>query len=72
MGVPHLLKCIFNLHCRGSPHIHGEFWINESPDVSNIETVSDVEMEGIVQYFSDKVDAWSPIVDAGKSDVHPC
>lgn len=58
--------------CRGSPHVHGIFWVKDSPDVSNLENASEEEVLKVIDYFSDLVEAWNPHVNADDADSHPC
>ncbi|KAK3933210.1 hypothetical protein KUF71_017471 [Frankliniella fusca] len=57
---------------RGSPHIHGVFWIQDAPDVSNIENESEENILKVVEYFSKLIDAWNPIINPPSADTHPC
>ncbi|XP_034255201.1 uncharacterized protein LOC117653547 isoform X2 [Thrips palmi] len=57
---------------RGSPHIHGIFWIENAPDVTNILQKTEEEQQEIIQYFNDLVTAFHPNQDQPPGNIHPC
>ncbi|KAK3931895.1 ATP-dependent DNA helicase [Frankliniella fusca] len=57
---------------RGSPHIHGVFWFENAPDVSNIENQSEEYIAEVINYFSKLIEAWNPLINPLQSDTHPC
>ncbi|KAK3924207.1 tRNA pseudouridine synthase B, partial [Frankliniella fusca] len=57
---------------RGSPHIHGLFWIENAPDVSNLDNMSEEYIQHVLDYYSELVTAINPIPDASSPDTHPC
>ncbi|KAK3910678.1 ATP-dependent DNA helicase RRM3 [Frankliniella fusca] len=56
----------------GSPHCHGIFWIKNAPDVSNIENESEEYLADVLNYFSNLVEAWNPIINPEQANTHPC
>ncbi|XP_034240282.1 uncharacterized protein LOC117644774 [Thrips palmi] len=57
---------------RGSPHIHGLFWFEDAPDVSDLDNASEQTLDNILDYFSKLVSAIDPCPNTNDSDVHPC
>ncbi|KAK3923264.1 ATP-dependent DNA helicase [Frankliniella fusca] len=57
---------------RGSPHIHGVFWFNEAPDVSNLDNASEEIIGNVINYFSELITAIDPYPNVEDSEVHPC
>lgn len=57
---------------RGSPHVHGLFWIDGAPDVSNLANASDEYLDEVIEYFSKLVEAIKPDIYGGSPDTHPC
>lgn len=60
------------LLCRGSPHLHGVFWFEGAPDVTNLEKESEQKIEEVLQYFSDLVTAINPDTNPEEPGIHPC
>ncbi|KAK3923470.1 Ornithine aminotransferase [Frankliniella fusca] len=57
---------------RGSPHIHGIFWFDGAPDVTQLETATPEQLEEVIDYFSTLVDACNPKINADEPNTHPC
>lgn len=47
----------FEWQHRGSPHVHGLFWLQDAPDCSDINSLSDADRQRIVSYFDQMVSA---------------
>ena len=62
----------FSLIYRGSPHIHGIFWFEGAPDVSNLESASSEYLNEVIDYFSKLIDAFNRKTDAEEANIHPC
>ncbi|KAK3931974.1 ATP-dependent DNA helicase, partial [Frankliniella fusca] len=56
---------------RGSPHMHGVFWFEDAPDVSNIKTANEEELKHICDYFDKLISAVNPNPRTENSAVHP-
>ena len=56
---------------RGSGHVHGFLWLKNGPDLDR-KNVNDLEhRRELVQFFSNKVFAHSPIPNLGRPAVNP-
>jgi len=69
--VSNINKLCFSFF-RGSPHVHGIFWFEGAPDVSDLESATPQKLEEVVDYFSKLVDACNPKIDTGEPNTHPC
>ena len=52
--------------------MHGIFWIDGAPDVTDLENASDEYLDEVIDYFSKLVEAWNPQPDVISPDTHPC
>ena len=52
--------------------MHGIFWIDGAPDVSDLENATEEYLNEVIDYFSNLVEAWNPILDVNTPDTHPC
>ena len=66
------LSLIFNFYFSGSPHLHGIFWFEGAPDVSNLENATEEYLQEVIDYFSKLVDATNPNINVDHPDIHPC
>ncbi|KAK3907787.1 ATP-dependent DNA helicase [Frankliniella fusca] len=57
---------------RGSPHMHGIFWMENAPDVSNLELASQEELVRIADFFSNFITAENPDPNISCEGEHPC
>ncbi|XP_034254728.1 uncharacterized protein LOC117653267 [Thrips palmi] len=57
---------------RGSPHMHGILWLEGAPDVTNIKTANEEELEQICDYFDNLVSAVNPNPKTENTGLHPC
>ncbi|KAK3932677.1 ATP-dependent DNA helicase [Frankliniella fusca] len=57
---------------RGSPHLHGLFWIDGAPDLTDIENFTEEQLMDVIDYYSELVEAWNPNVSESSPDTHPC
>jgi hypothetical protein len=62
----------FEWQHRGSPHIHGIFWIKDAPSVDNLESKSDEYKANVIQYFDKLVSTWNPDKYLQPLNFHPC
>lgn len=63
----------FEYQFRGSPHVHGLLWLDESPDTSFLDTRIPTPQEKLIieQYFDKIVTAMNPNCDEAPADIHP-
>ncbi|KAK3914465.1 Vacuolar membrane-associated protein iml1 [Frankliniella fusca] len=57
---------------RGSPHLHGVFWLENAVNCDNIEKATPEELEVIVDYFKNLISAINPDSHTEINDDHPC
>ena len=57
---------------RGSPHIHGFLWLDNAPSITNIETMSDEELQMVADYFGDLVSATNIPIEISENRINPC
>jgi len=57
---------------RGSPHLHGLFWVKDSPDVTNFANETEERKAEIIAFFANLVCATNPDPNCNLSDNHPC
>lgn len=57
---------------RGSIHLHGILWLEDAPDVSNLESKSAQELQTIVDYFDQLATEEHPDINGRCPIVHPC
>ncbi|KAK3916504.1 Carbohydrate sulfotransferase 12 [Frankliniella fusca] len=57
---------------RGSPYIHGLFWIEGAPDVSNLDSETEEYRQYVLGYYSKLVTAVNPMPHADSPNTHPC
>ncbi|KAJ1518875.1 hypothetical protein ONE63_011522 [Megalurothrips usitatus] len=56
---------------RGSPHLHGLFWIKGAPDVTDLDKNIEKRDE-VLKYFSNLISAINPDRNCDEPDTHPC
>lgn len=62
----------FEWQHRGSPHIHGVFWMNGAPNVDGLESKTCAEKNVVLDYFDKLVSTWNPDKSLTPGNVHPC
>lgn len=62
----------FESQHRGSPHVHGVFWIENAPDVTDYDKKSEQEQLVIIKYFDELVSARDPDKLLPPLSTHPC
>lgn len=57
---------------RGSPHVHGVLWLGDAPDVSNLASASQEELQKVAKYFDNLVTAVVSSHEESHDKSHPC
>lgn len=61
----------FECQHRGSPHIHGVFWIDGAPDVRTFHTMNADELLTAKSFYDDLISCWNPYPAAEKAMYQP-
>lgn len=56
---------------RGSPHIHGLFWIENAPDVREFHSMSQPQLVEVKKFYDNLVSAWNPDPKCEPAQKHP-
>lgn len=62
----------FEWQHRGSPHIHGIMWLQDAPNVDDIDSLNDLERGAIVDYFDRLIAATLGERFVVALESHPC
>ncbi|KAI5699514.1 hypothetical protein M8J75_004058 [Diaphorina citri] len=54
------------------PHIHGVLWLENAPDVSNLDNADEESLRDMEQYFGNIITTMNPCINAQVPLVHPC
>lgn len=57
---------------RGSAHIHFVVWLDDAPNINNLDGKTPEELLKIAAYFDKLVFAWNSGLDLPAARVHPC
>jgi len=57
---------------RGSPHLHGLFWLKNAPDITKFKDANEDEKKRITKFVDDLVTAVDPEPNCSLSEKHSC